>query len=38
MEKSSLIHKAIAQLLNIDFFFAKLYHSWQRGANENLNG
>ena len=31
-------HKAIAQLLNIDFFFAKPYHSWQRGANENLNG
>jgi len=31
-------HKAIAEQLNIDFFFAKPYHSWQRGANENLNG
>lgn len=31
-------HKAIAEALNIDFFFAKPYHSWQRGANENLNG
>ena len=31
-------HKAIAEQLNIDFYFAKPYHSWQRGANENLNG
>lgn len=31
-------HKVIAEALNIDFFFAKPYHSWQRGANENLNG
>ena len=31
-------HKNIAEALNIDFFFAKPYHSWQRGANENLNG
>lgn len=31
-------HKQIAQALNIDFYFAKPYHSWQRGANENLNG
>jgi len=31
-------HKAIAEELNIDFYFAKPYHSWQRGANENLNG
>jgi Transposase and inactivated derivatives, IS30 family len=23
--------------LAIDFFFAKPYHFWQRGANENLN-
>ncbi|MFT6338477.1 MAG: IS30 family transposase [Halioglobus sp.] len=22
----------------IAFYFAKPYHSWQRGANENLNG
>jgi len=31
-------HQQIAQQLNIDFYFAKPYHSWQRGANENLNG
>ncbi len=31
-------HKNIANKLNIDFYFAKPYHSWQRGANENLNG
>ncbi len=31
-------HKNIAQKLNIDYYFAKPYHSWQRGANENLNG
>ena len=31
-------HKNIAEALNIDFYFAKPYHSWQRGANENLNG
>lgn len=31
-------HKEIAEELNIEFFFAKPYHSWQRGANENLNG
>jgi IS30 family transposase len=31
-------HKNIAQTLQIDFYFALPYHSWQRGANENLNG
>lgn len=31
-------HLYIAQQLNIDFFFATPYHSWERGANENLNG
>jgi len=31
-------HEEIAKKLGIDFFFAKPYHSWQRGANENLNG
>lgn len=31
-------HQNIAAQLNIDFYFAKPYHSWQRGANENLNG
>ena len=31
-------HEAIAKALNIDYYFAKPYQSWQRGANENLNG
>jgi len=31
-------HQAISEQLNIDFYFAQPYHSWQRGANENLNG
>jgi IS30 family transposase len=31
-------HIKIAEELNIDYFFAKPYHSWERGANENLNG
>jgi len=31
-------HEVIANDLNIDFFFAKPYHSWERGANENTNG
>jgi IS30 family transposase len=30
-------HERIAKELNLDFFFAKPYHSWQRGSNENLN-
>jgi IS30 family transposase len=31
-------HNAIAKALSIDFYFADAYSSWQRGANENLNG
>ena len=31
-------HKYIAKSLGIDFYFAHPYHSWERGANENLNG
>jgi IS30 family transposase len=31
-------HKVISKELNIDFYFANPYHSWERGANENLNG
>lgn len=31
-------HKQVAESLNIDYFFARPYHSWERGANENLNG
>jgi IS30 family transposase len=31
-------HQAIASALKIDYFFANAYCSWERGANENLNG
>ena len=31
-------HKFVAEQLNIDYFFARPYHSWERGSNENLNG
>lgn len=31
-------HKSIAERLEVDYYFAKPYHSWERGANENLNG
>jgi IS30 family transposase len=30
-------HKKIAQEIGVDFYFAKPYHSWERGANENTN-
>lgn len=31
-------HGEIEKELGIDFYFAKPYHSWERGSNENLNG
>ena len=31
-------HQQIAEALNGDFFFAKPYHSWERGLNEHTNG
>lgn len=31
-------HQKISEALAIDVYFAKPYHAWQRGANENLNG
>ena len=31
-------HKTIAKGIEVDFFFAQPYHSWERGANENTNG
>jgi len=31
-------HETIAENLNIDYYFAHPYHSWERGSNENLNG
>jgi len=31
-------HAKISKELNIGFYFATPYHSWERGANENTNG
>lgn len=31
-------HESIAEALGIDFYFARPYHSWERGTNENTNG
>ena len=31
-------HQQVAKTLSIDYYFAHPYHSWERGANENLNG
>ena len=31
-------HKEVAKELNIAYYFAHPYHSWERGSNENLNG
>jgi IS30 family transposase len=31
-------HERIAKALNADFYFAHPYASWERGANENMNG
>ena len=26
------------EIRRLEFYFARLYHSWERGANENTNG
>jgi len=31
-------HEALAQITGMDVFFAKPYHAWERGTNENTNG
>jgi IS30 family transposase len=31
-------HERIAATFDADFFFAHPYSSWERGANENMNG
>jgi len=36
--KEFAMHEKIGNELDVDVFFAKPYHSWERGANENTNG
>lgn len=36
--KEFAYHKEVAAALDIDFFFANPYHSWERGLNEHTNG
>ena len=36
--KEFAAHKKVSEALGIEFYFAHPYHSWERGANENLNG
>ena len=36
--KEFAYHQTIGQGLGVDIYFAKPYHSWERGANENTNG
>lgn len=31
-------HQEVAEAIEIDYYFARPYHSWERGSNENLNG
>ena len=31
-------HETVSKILQADFFFAKPYHSWERGLNEHTNG
>lgn len=38
MVKEFANHKIIAETLQINYYFTKPYHSWERGSNENLNG
>jgi IS30 family transposase len=31
-------HQKVSETLQVDYYFAKPYHSWERGSNENMNG
>lgn len=31
-------HREISEVLECEYYFARPYHSWERGSNENLNG
>lgn len=36
--KEFALHQDIGRELEVDFYFAHPYHSWERDANENVNG
>jgi transposase, IS30 family len=36
--KEFSLHETMAAVLDADVYFAKPYHSWERGLNENTNG
>ena len=36
--KEFSLHKKLSGILDADIYFAKPYHSWERGLNENTNG
>ena len=36
--KEFAYHQPVSEYLDIDYFFARPYHSWERGSNQNLNG
>lgn len=36
--KEFAAHRHIARATNIDIYFARPYHAWERGSNENYNG
>jgi len=36
--KEFAYHKRVSQALETNFYFAKPYHSWERGLNEHTNG
>ena len=36
--KEFSLHEILASVLDADVYFAKPYHSWERGLNENTNG
>lgn len=36
--KEFAYHQLVSENLDIEYFFARPYHSWERGSNENLNG
>ncbi len=31
-------HQVIARELDIGYYYARSYHSWEKGVNENMNG